>query len=79
MTEVETMEQFLQNYGIWIVAGLFFLLMLRMHAGGAGCGMGHGDQQQAPDARRQATGDTATDEPSATTAPTTTRRSGGCH
>lgn len=74
------MEQFLQNYGIWIVAGVFFLLMMRMHAGGAGCGMGHGDQKQAPDSQRQPTGDAATDdEPSATTQPTTTRRSGGCH
>ncbi|MBI4504151.1 MAG: hypothetical protein HY691_01330 [Chloroflexi bacterium] len=76
------MEQFLQSYGVWIIAGVFFLLMLRMHAGGAGCGMGHGDHQQAPDSRRQPVDDAASDEPSATataTTPTTTRRSGGCH
>lgn len=73
------MEQFLQSYGIWIVAGVFFLLMMRMHAGGAGCGMGHGDHQQAPDSRRRPTDTAVTDEPNATTAPTTTRRSGGCH
>lgn len=37
------MWQFLQTYGIWIVFGIFFLLMMRMHGGGmGGCGMGMG-------------------------------------
>jgi hypothetical protein len=37
------MWQFLQTYGLWIVFGIFFLLMMRMHRGGMG-GMhgGHG-------------------------------------
>lgn len=30
------MSEFLQSYGTWIVAGLFFLLMLSMHARGHG-------------------------------------------
>jgi hypothetical protein len=41
------MWEFLQNYGIWIVFGVLFLLMMRMHRGGmhgngmgGGCGMG---------------------------------------
>lgn len=35
------MWTFLQTYGIWILFGLYFLWMLRMHASGRGCGMGH--------------------------------------
>ena len=41
------MWQFLQTYGIWILIGIFFVLMMRMHGGGmhgrgmgGGCGMG---------------------------------------
>lgn len=41
------MWQFLQTYGIWILFGIFFILMMRMHGGGmhghgmgGGCGMG---------------------------------------
>ena len=37
------MLQFLQTYGVWILLGAFFILMMRMHGGahgGAGCGMG---------------------------------------
>ena len=45
------MWEFLQAYGVWIVFGLFFLFMLRMHGGG-GCGMGHdqhsGHQEPKP-------------------------------
>jgi hypothetical protein len=44
------MWQFLQTYGIWLLFGLFFLLMLRMHGGGmhghrGGHGMGTGYTQ----------------------------------
>lgn len=39
------MWAFLQTYGIWILFGLYFLWMLRMHAGGRGCGMGHQQHQ----------------------------------
>lgn len=53
------MWQFLQTYGFWIVFGIFFLLMMRMHRGGmggmhgngmgGGCGMGMGhDQSNEP-------------------------------
>jgi hypothetical protein len=30
------MWQFIQTYGLWIVFGIFFLLMMRMHFGGMG-------------------------------------------
>lgn len=33
------MTEFLQSYGIWILLGLFFLLMLRGH--GMCCGIGN--------------------------------------
>jgi hypothetical protein len=37
--------EFLQAYGSWILIGLFFLFMMRMHGGhgGSGCGMGGHD------------------------------------
>lgn len=41
------MWAFLQTYGIWILVGLYFLWMLRMHASGRGCGMGHSQQDQS--------------------------------
>jgi hypothetical protein len=36
------MLEFVQAYGNWIVLGLLFLLMMRLHGshGGMGCGMG---------------------------------------
>lgn len=42
------MIEFLQVYGSWILIGLFFLAMMRMHGshGGMGCGMGGGHQHQ---------------------------------
>ncbi|MFQ6058532.1 MAG: hypothetical protein ACE5MB_06620 [Anaerolineae bacterium] len=42
------MIEFLQAYGSWILFGLFFLVLMRMHGsrGGMGCGMG-GHQHQA--------------------------------
>lgn len=37
------MWQFLQTYGIWIIFGVLFVLMMRMHSGGMhGHGMGGG-------------------------------------
>jgi len=45
------MIEFLQAYGFWIIIGLFFLAMMRMHGGGqssGGCGMG-GDHQHQSD------------------------------
>ncbi len=50
------MWDFLQTYGIWIVFGIFFILMMRMHSGGmhgkgmgGGCGMGmQHDQSEEP-------------------------------
>lgn len=35
--EEVNMTVFLQNYGIWIVAGLLFLFMMRGHTHGGGC------------------------------------------
>ena len=47
------MVEFVQSYGIWIVAGLMFVLMLWMHTGGHQHG-GHANEpppkQVAPDA-----------------------------
>ncbi|MDE3076864.1 MAG: hypothetical protein KGJ86_15720 [Chloroflexota bacterium] len=40
------MLEFLQAYWVWIVFGLFFLWMMRMHGGGGGCGMGHEHPQR---------------------------------
>lgn len=42
------MIEFLQVYGSWILTGLLFLVMMRMHGshGGMGCGMGGGHQHQ---------------------------------
>ena len=39
--EVSEVLKFLQTYGIWIVFGGLFLLMMRVHGAGGGCGMGH--------------------------------------
>lgn len=41
------MIEFLQAYSSWILFGLFFLVLMRMHGsrGGMGCGMG-GHQHQ---------------------------------
>ena len=63
------MIEFLQNYGIWILLGLFFLLMLRGHGHGMCCGMGshhkhHGGDKQS----KTSGGDTDGGRPSA-----------GCH
>lgn len=43
------MIEFLQAYGTWIVLAGFFILMLRMHAGGGGCGMGHPEHGASTD------------------------------
>ena len=55
------MWQFLQTYGIWILIGVFFVLMMRMHGGGmhghdmgGGCGMGmdHDEHDQRSHGQR---------------------------
>ena len=55
------MWDFLQIYGIWIVFGVLFILMMRMHSGGmhgngmgSGCGMGmgHGQSDEPSNAPR---------------------------
>lgn len=76
------MEQFLQAYGGWLLIGLVFLLMLRLHGRGAGCGMGHGDHSELRDASQRPS--PATDDPSVQTKstkgrPPTTGGAGGCH
>ncbi len=42
------MFEFVQAYGSWIVLGLLFLVMMRMHGshGGMGCGMGSHDHSR---------------------------------
>jgi hypothetical protein len=40
--EITPMWHFLQTYGLWIVFGIFFLLMMRMHFGGMGGMHGNG-------------------------------------
>lgn len=65
------MADFLQTYGTWIVGGAFFLLMLRMHAGGHG---GHGQRTADTPAKQPGT-DGHTDQADGTKRPT--RHSGG--
>lgn len=46
------MIEFWQAYGSWIIFGLFFLVMMRMHGshGGGGCGMSsHDHSNDQPD------------------------------
>lgn len=51
------MIEFLKSYGIWIVVGVFFLLMfVRRGCGhGAGCGMGghHDDTQNSGEDKKE--------------------------
>jgi hypothetical protein len=53
------MWEFLQTYGIWILFGILFLLMMRMHGhgmhgmgGGCGMGMGHDQYDEPSDGQR---------------------------
>ena len=46
------MAEFFEAYGGWIVIGVLFLLMMRMHGGGMGCGMGHGGHEGHQDSRK---------------------------
>jgi hypothetical protein len=60
------MWEFLQTYGIWILFGILFLLMMRMHSGGAhgmrgGCGMGHDQYDEPSDSKRAVPLDEYTD------------------
>ncbi len=74
---VETMAEFLSNYGLWIVLGGIFVAM---HLFGRGCCGGGHDHGQKPKGERDdesASPDTATPT---TVGPTPTRsRPGGCH
>jgi len=56
------MIEFLQTYSSWIIFGLVFLFMMRMHGGhgGGGCGMGshdHSNGNGQPDKERLVQGD----------------------
>lgn len=76
------MEQFLQAYGGWILIGLFFLLMLRLHGSGSGCCMGHRDHAQPRDAsqRPSPTADDPSDQSKFPKGqPPTTSGAHGCH
>lgn len=78
------MWEFIQANGVWILLGVFLLLMLRMHAGGAGCGMGHGshgNDEEPTNARRRLPSDdaTAAEASTATERLATRSRAGGCH
>ena len=84
------MLEFLQTYGVWILLGLFFILMMRSHGsrGGMGCGMGsHDSESQSTTgttgrtARPDSSGTPITREETGvgTGESTPPRRSGGCH
>jgi hypothetical protein len=54
------MIAFLQTYGIWILIGIFFVLMMRMHSGGmqghgmgGGCGTGMSHDEHEHDEHRK--------------------------
>ncbi len=55
------MWQFLQTYGIWIIGGIFLVLMIRMHSGGmggmhgGGRGMNMGRSREEPSDTQSAT------------------------
>jgi hypothetical protein len=60
-------------------AGVLFLLMMRMHAGG-GCGMGHASHKDDSEVRQPTPEATDDRESNATaTQASATKRSGGCH
>lgn len=64
------MNEFLQSYGIWIVVGLFFLLMIFGRRGhGMGCGMGCGGHEQEPKKAEENKGRQQQEE----------KHSSGCH
>ncbi len=65
------MWEFLQAYGSWVVLGVFFLLMLRMHGGG-GCGA---RQMHSPSETADTPGGDAQTTATSTAKPPT----GGCH
>jgi len=69
------MVEFFQAYGSWILIALFFLLMMRMHGSGGGCGMGH---QHGGQPAQKGTG-ADKDGEEATKSQPTANRSGGCH
>lgn len=70
------MLEFFQAYGSWILFGLFFLIMVRMHGSGGGCGMGRQHHTEEPTPK--ATGaDEKADQ--ATNKQPAAKRSGGCH
>ncbi len=71
------MLEFFQAYGSWILFGLFFLIMLRMHGSG-GCGMGHKQHTDEP-ARRPTDADGVASNTEAGGTPVGKARSGGCH
>lgn len=58
------MWEFIQANSTWIVLGLLFLLMMRMHGGGMGCGGSHGDHKREPTARADSTTPGVTDSKS---------------
>lgn len=66
------MFEFVQTYGSWIVLGLLFLVMMRMHGshgGAGGCGMGCHDHSRERSAEAQ-------DSPGGEPRP---EQSPGCH
>ena len=74
------MWEFIQANATWIILGVFFVLMLRMH-GGAGCGMGHGGHEdQSAAKRRPGAADSEPDDAGVAAGQArSTKRSGGCH
>lgn len=64
------MEDFVKNYGLWILLGVVFIAM---HRFGAGCGHGHDHGAGRADERPRA------DEPSTQEETAPTRRATGGH
>lgn len=69
------MIEFLQAYGTWIILAGLFILMLRMHAGGGGCGMDHASHSSTAEKNT----DPAVSQKSTDPDHATTHSSGGCH
>lgn len=81
------MIEFVQANASWIVLGALFLLMMRMHGGGAGCCGGHQherQQEQRPDQKPESLPAAQPDEKTKVrekepVASGNHRQAGGCH
>ena len=71
------MEEFIRNYGLWILLGVVFIAM---HGFGMGCGGGHSHGSKPAEGSEQADAPArAGEEKKPVTTSRTTGRTGGCH